>query len=128
MRRRLRLFFIFLLEFQVFLLMVFVYIGGIALGVGSFGWIGIILGFVGASVINCSIGGLIFVLLELYYSLRLFETILDEEIRPILEKIARIEYRIYELFYDQFTAGGGEETGAKAGADDSNRSNSLGHR
>lgn len=107
MRRRLRLFLIFFLELQVFLFIGLVYLGLLVYLVRTWDFVGFLGGLLLGSLLNGFVGGLTFTLLELYYSLRVFETVLDEEIMPLLEKIVKVNYRMYEFWYEQIT--GNEE-------------------
>jgi len=104
MKRKLRLVLIALLEVVWIIISTGFFIIFLWGSIQSYGFLGILTGtFIGILAI-AGVGGLVFLFIEIYYTLRSIEHYLDDllESKEILMKMTRIEYRIYEMFYEQF--------------------------
>jgi len=105
MNRRIRLFIIALLEIAWILIGLGVAILFTLRALFVFGNTGLFVGILLSIIFMAAIGGIIFLLVEMHYSLRIIEnTVLEDlqEMKVILGKLAKIDYRLYELFYEQF--------------------------
>ena len=131
MNRRIRLLFIALLEVTWLLLGAGVSFVLIFRGVSSFGMVGLLFSIFLSIGFTAGIGGLVFLLVELHYSLRVIENFLLEdfqELKSLLAKLAKIDYRIYELFYDQFYGGTAGSVGETESGSDAEQVDSLNSR
>ena len=102
MKRSIRLIFIALLEFVWIIISVVFFSVFVWGSIQSFGLLGIVSGlFIGLLGI-AGIGGLIFLLIEVYYTLRSIEHALDDiqSLKPTFEKLVKIQYSTYEMFHD----------------------------
>jgi len=104
MNRHLRLFIIALLEIAWILASAGASILILWRSVETLGIWGIIAGAFISIMLVAGVAGLVFLLSDVHHSLRVIEHSLEDlqEIKGILGKLAKIDYRIYELFYDQF--------------------------
>jgi|GEM_PF-5939009 len=104
MKRKIRLVLIALLE----LVWVVISLGFFSIflwgSVQSFGVLGILTGVLLGTTLVVGIAGLIFLFVEIYYTLRSIEQSIDDiiEVKNLLGKLARINYQVYEMFYEQF--------------------------
>jgi len=107
MKRRVRLVLIALLELVWIVISLGFFVVFVWGSVQSFGLLGIFTGVLLGTLTTAGVAGLVFLLVEIYYTLRSIEHFLDEvsEVKSILAKLARIDYQIYEMFYEQFYGG-----------------------